>query len=500
MALYLKAKKLDVSTGKPLVALLNEEEATNFGVQAGDKISLTWRGNKTVNIEVNLSATKIKSGYVGLYEDIWKDADVEINEIMEVHVLSRPDSIIAIKKKLLGGKLNYQEILSIMKDVSDNRLTSVGITYFVAASYFYPYTNDELYFMAKAMAETGEILKFGKGIVADKHSVGGLAGNRTTMVVIPIVASLGIKIPKTSSRAITSPAGTADTMEVLAPVSFSAEEMKEIVNKVGGCLVWGGGFNLAPADDKILQVTHPLSLEPYDKMIVSIMAKKIAASVTHLVIDMPVGETTKVPTQKDALEIKRKFEYIAKKYGIKIKVIITKDSDPVGHGIGPALEARDVMRVLQQKENRPLDLEAKALRLAGELLELCGKAKNGQGLKLATAQLKSGAAAKKMAEIMKIQGGKADLDSESVVIGAIKQYVNSERSGKIKMVNNKKINDICRILGAPGDKLAGVYLNKEIGDTVKTGERLYTLYARNEARMSLAKEAIKNKKMSIFEF
>jgi len=498
MALYLKAKKLDVSTGKQLVALLNEEEANNFGIQAVDKISLTWRGKKTVNIEVNLSVKEIKSGYVGLYEDIWKTMDVEMNEIMEVHLLSRPNSILAIKKKLLGRSLNYEEILSIMRDISDNRLGNIGITYFVAASFFYPYNNNELYYMAKAMAESGEILKFGKGIVADKHSVGGLAGNRTTMVVIPIIASLGIKIPKTSSRAITSPAGTADTMEVLAPVSFSAEEMKEIVNKVGGCLVWGGGFNLAPADDKILQVTHPLSLEPYDKMIVSIMAKKIAASVTHLVIDMPVGETTKIPTQKDALEIKKKFEYIAKKYGIKIKVIITRDSDPVGHGIGPALEARDVLRVLQQKDTRPLDLETKALRLAGELLELCGKAKVGEGKKLAEKQLKSGAAAKKMSEIMKVQGGKGDLDSEAVVIGAIKHYVNSPRSGKIRMVNNKRINDVCRILGAPGDKLAGIYLNREIGDTVKKGDRLFTLYARNEARMSLAKEAIK--KLAIFEF
>jgi len=203
MALYLKAKKLDVSTGKQLVALLNEEEANNFGIQAGDKISLTWRGKKTVNIEVNLSVKEIKSGYVGLYEDIWKTMDVEMNEIMEVHLLSRPNSILAIKKKLLGRSLNYEEILSIMRDISDNRLGNIGITYFVAASFFYPYNNNELYYMAKAMAESGEILKFGKGIVADKHSVGGLAGNRTTMVVIPIIASLGIKIPKTSSRAIT---------------------------------------------------------------------------------------------------------------------------------------------------------------------------------------------------------------------------------------------------------------------------------------------------------
>ena len=499
MALYLKAKKLDLSAGRQqLIALMNEDEAINFGVQAGDKISLTWRGSKIVNLEINLTSKEIKPGFIGLYEDVWKKFPVEMNEVMEVHLLSRPDSIIAIKKKLFGGKLNYQEFFSIMKDISDNRLSNIGIAYFVAASFFYPYTNEEIYYMAKAVAETGEILKFGKGIIADKHSVGGLAGNRTTMVAIPIIASLGIKIPKTSSRAITSPAGTSDTMEVLAPVSFSAEEMREIVKKTGACLVWGGGFNLAPADDKIVKATYPLALEPYDKMIVSIMAKKIATSVTHLIIDMPVGPTTKVPTIKDAKAIKAKFEYVAKKYGMKIKVIITQDSDPVGHGIGPALEARDVLRVLQQKQTRPLDLEAKGIRMAGELIELCGKAKPGQGQKVAMEQVKSGAAWKKMSAIIKAQGGKADVDSEAVTIGAIKFYVEADHNGVIKMTDNKRINDICRILGAPGDKLGGIYLNKEIGNPVKKGERLFTLYARNEARMSLTREAIK--KLKIFEY
>lgn len=496
MSLYLKAKKLDFETGKQLIALLNEEEAKNFGLQAGDKISLTWRGSKNVNVEVNLSDKAIKPGFVGLYEDVWRQFSVEINEIMELNFLGRPDSVTAIKKRLLGKKLEYKDYYSIMKDISNNRLSNIGTTYFTASSFFYPYTKDELFYMAKAMAETGEIISFGKGIVVDKHSIGGVAGNRTTMIAIPIVASLGIKIPKTSSRAITSPSGTADTMEVLAPVSFSAEEMREIVKKTNACLVWGGGFNLAPADDKILKVTEPLSMEPYDKMIVSIMAKKIATSITHLIIDMPVGPTTKVPNLKVANNIKEKFEYIAKKYGMKIKVVITQSSDPVGSGVGPALEARDVLRVLQQKENRPKDLEDKGVKLAGELLELCGKAKNNQGIIIAKKQLLSGAAWRKMSQIIEAQGGNPAIDSEDVTLGAIKFYVNSEKSGSITLINNKQISDLCRVLGAPGDKVAGIYLNKEIGDKIKAGERLFTLYARNESRMSLAKASIK--KDSIF--
>lgn len=497
MSLFLKAKKLDFETGKQLIVLMNEEEAHNFGIQAGDKITLQWRGNKKVNVEVNLSDKGIKPGFVGLYEDIWSKFPIELNEIMELRILSRPDSILAVKKKLLGGKLNYDEIYSIMKDISDNRLSNIGVTYFVASSFFYPYTNDELFYMARAMAETGEIVKFGKGIVADKHSIGGIAGNRTTMVAVPIVASLGIKIPKTSSRAITSPSGTADTMEVLSSVTFSVEEMKEIVKKTNACLIWGGGFNLAPADDKILKVTYPLSLEPFDKMIVSIMAKKIACGITHLVIDLPIGPTTKITDTKDAEAVKNKFEYIAGKYGMKIKVNITNSSNPVGSGVGPALEARDVLRVLQQKDNRPMDLEHKSLTLAGELLELCGQAKTGAGYKLALNQLQSGQAWNKMSEIIKAQGGKFTIDSEEVTLGAVKHYVESSSAGQVRLIDNVQVNDLCRILGAPGDKLAGIYLNKKIGDSVQTGERLYTLYARNEQRMSLAKEAIK--KMILFQ-
>ena len=498
MALYLKAQKLDFETGRQLIALMNENEAHNFGIQAGDKISLQWRGTKKINIEINLSDKKIRPGFIGLYEDIWKKYPIELNEIMEVHILSRPDSIIAIRNRLLGKKLNYQDYFNIMKDITDNSLSNIGITYFTASSFFYPYSNNELFYMSKAMAETGQVINFGRGLVVDKHSIGGVAGNRTTMVAIPIIASLGIKIPKTSSRAITSPAGTADTMEVLAPVTFSAEEMKEIVKKTSACLIWGGGFNLAPADDKILKVTYPLAIEPYDKMIVSIMAKKIATSVTHLVIDMPIGESTKVSNLADAKDIKSKFEFVAQKYGIKIKVKITRSSDPVGKGVGPALEARDVLRVLQRHESRPLDLEKKSLILAGELLELCGKAKKGQGAKLAKNQLISGAAWKKMSEIIAAQGGNPKIKSEEVTLGATKHYVNSDKTGKISLVNNKTINDVCRILGAPNDKLGGIYLNKEKGETVKKGERLFTLYARNNSRLTLAKEAIK--KLKIFEY
>jgi len=495
MPYYLKLKKLDIKTGQSNIALLNVDEAMRYGIKAGDKIRISWQ-NKAVIAEANTSETKVKPGWIGLYRDIWENVKIDPNTIAEVNFLERAKSVQAIKRRLLGKKLKYDDFYQIFSDISKGVLTRTETTYFVASSFMHEYTNQELYYMVKAMAETGEVLKF-PGTVVDKHSVGGLAGNRTTMVVIPIIASLGLTIPKTSSRAITSPAGTADTMEVLAPVSFSGDQIKAIVKKTNACLVWGGGLNLAPADDKILKVSYPLSLEPYDKMLVSIMAKKVATGVTHLVIDMPVGKTTKIPNMKVAKKLETKFKYIARRFGIKIKVIMIQTEDPVGMGVGPALEARDVLRVLQQKDNYPADLANKAIHLAGELLELVGKAKKGQGATMAWKSLESGAAWRKMQEIIKAQGGNYDIDPNDIVLAAHKRYYTAPKSGCITFTDNKVINTIARILGAPRDQLAGIYLNKEYDDHVKKGERLFTLYARTQERLKLADKALE--KMTIFK-
>lgn len=494
MSYYLKIKKLDIKTGQSNIALLNSEEAIHYGIRAGDKIKISWQ-SKNIIAEANTTAKRVKAGQIGLYRDIWEVTKIPDSTIVEVNFLERAKSIQAIKKRLLNKRLTYNDFYQIFSDIAHGVLTRTETTYFVASSFIRNYSNKELYYMTRAMAETGEMLNFGK-MVVDKHSVGGLAGNRTSMVIIPILASLGLTIPKTSSRAITSPAGTSDTMEVLAPVAFSSVEIKKIVKKTGGCLVWGGGLNLAPADDKILKVSYPLSLEPYDKMLVSIMAKKVATGVTHLIIDMPVGKTTKIPNMTIAKILEKKFKYIARQFGIKIKVLMIQTEDPVGLGVGPSLEARDVLRVLQQKDNYPADLANKSIHLAGELLELCGKAKKGKGAKMAWQALESGQAWKKMQEIIKAQGGNPNIDPNGIVIGAHKKYYNAKTSGRINFTNNKNINTIARILGAPADKLAGIYLNKEYDDHVKKGERLFTLYARTNERIKLADKALE--KMSIF--
>ncbi len=408
----------------------------------------------------------------------------------------------AIRKKLLGKRLSYKEIYAIMDQISEEKLGDVLTTYFAASGYSNGFTNEELFYLTKAMVETGEKLHF-KGIVADKHSIGGVPGTRTTPIVVSIVAASGFKIPKSSSRAITTPDGTADDMEILAPVDLPRDRIYEVVKKTNGCIVWGGSFKLAPADDILIQVEKPLLFESYDKILVSIMAKKIAFGSNHVVIDLPWGQMVKVHSIKDAEILKEKFAFLAKKFGIKIRVLIHKTDEPAGRGIGPVLEMRESLRVLQQKDNRPLDLEIRSINLAGTLLEICLKdspkklqeeiKKNyGNSFGLATHMLKSQKAFEKFKEIVKAQGGNPDLDSEKLRPGKHSFEVKAERNGEVKTLNSKNITIVARILGAPGQKGAGIFLNSKLKDKVKRGDVLYTLYSESVYNLKEGKDTLKN--------
>jgi len=499
MPFYLKSKKLDFSTGDEPVAVINRKEAGNYGIQPNDKILLKWSKSRKKVVDFQFTSSKVKPGYVGLFEEIWKGNDwIDDEQIVEVAIISRPASIKAIEKKMLGQELDYQEIHSIIADIAADRLSDVETTYFAASGFIQPYSLLEMAHMVKAMAETGEMMNL-KIKVADKHSVGGIPNNRTTMIVVPIIASLDIYIPKTSSRAITSPAGTADTMEVIAPVTHPMSKIKEIVKKTKACLVWGGGLSLAPADDRIIQIQRPISIESFDEMIVSIMAKKVAMGVDYLVIDLPYGPTAKVKDLKIAKEIEKKFIWIANKFKIKIKVVMTKAVQPIGRGIGPALEARDVLRVLQQHDLRPRDLERKALHLAGELLELMNYCRRGQGQKVALKQLISGAAWQKMNQIIIAQGGKKNLKADAVALGALRYEIHAPRSGQVVLIDNKVINEVCMNLGAPHEKIAGMHFHVDHGNKVKKGQKLYTLYARSNDRINLALTALKRQRIVVIK-
>ena len=408
----------------------------------------------------------------------------------------------AIRKKLLGKKLKYKEIYAIMDEISHKKLGNILTTYFAASGYSKGFTNQELFYLTKAMVETGEKLKF-QGIVADKHSVGGVPGTRTTPIVVAIVAAAGFKIPKSSSRAITTPDGTADDMEVLAPVTLTKEKIYEVIEKTNGCIVWGGSFKLAPADDIIIQVEKPLLFESFDKIIVSIMAKKIAFGSNHVVIDLPYGKNVKIHNLSDAKALQSKFVFLSKKFKIKLRALIHKTDEPAGRGIGPVLEIRESIRVLEQIKTRPLDLEIRSLNLASNLLELCLDDADkefkkeiteiyGNAYGWATDLLQSGRALEKFKEIVKAQGGNPKFDSESLKVGKNYFEAKADKKGKVSSLNIRNITSVAKILGAPTQKGAGVYLNKKIGEKFDKDDTLYTLFSENVYNLREGKESLLN--------
>lgn len=405
----------------------------------------------------------------------------------------------AIQKKLIGKTLTYKEIYSIMDEIAHDRLGDVLTTYFAASGYSKGFTYDEIYFLTKAMVETGVHLHF-KGIVADKHSIGGLPGTRATMIIVPIIAAAGFTIPKSSSRAITTPAGTADSMETIAKVTFNEQKIYEIVEKTKGCIVWGGSFKIAPADDEIIHVEEPLALESYDKILVSVMAKKVAFGSNHVVIDIPFGPNMKVHHKEDAEDLAKKFKFLARKFDIHLEAIVSHASEPAGSGIGPLLEAKDALRVLEQKEDRSLPLEKKSLELASELLKICLEDAEGSikdeasrfenTLAWATEILTSGQAHKKMMEIVEAQDGDPTITSDQLHAGPHSKEVRSDKSGVIRSVKCTNVSIIAKVLGAPQDHRAGMLLHKRIGDSVSNDEVLFKVFSETEHRLREAHDSL----------
>lgn len=490
----LKVRDIDISSGGPLVVVVNHKDAAMLDLHVMDRVKIKKMGKvETVVVDIAQSDKVVPKGKIGVFEEVINSLKLKNNDIVDITIARKPLSIDYIKKKLDGQKLTKKEIDQIVWDIVHNKLSAVELTYFVAACYTNVMGTEETILLTKAMVKHGEVLKLNKYPVIDKHSIGGLPGNRATMVIVPIIAAAGYFIPKTSSRSITSPAGTADTMEVLADVTFPIKKMKEIVLKTKGCIVWGGSLNLAPADDKIISVERPLEIDAESQLLASIMAKKHSVSSTHILIDVPVGEDAKVKNMIEALRLKKEFEKIGKRLNKHTKVLITDGTQPIGNGIGPALEARDVLWLLKRDPRRPLDLERKCLMMCASVFNMVG-AKDGY--KKALGILNSGKAYQKMVEIIKAQNGE-EIAAEDIKIGDYSYDVSSVRSGKVIGIDNLFISRIARIAGAPHDKGAGIYLYKHVGDKVKRGEKLLTIYAESRHGLEYAKDVARNSKVFI---
>jgi len=484
----LKLKKFEVSEGRPII-FLHKDDAREIDININDRAEIIFKDKKIIG-RVDILDNFLKSGEVALSDEIIDYLNIRPGEHIELRIAALPRSASLIMKKTNGKHLTREEMFAIVKDIVDNALTEVEIAQFVVANYKNGMSHEETIYLTEAMYKTGSILSWNEKIIADKHSIGGIAGNRTTPIVVSICAAAGVIMPKTSSRAITSAAGTADTIETLAKVDFPASKLKEIVKKTNACLAWGGSLGLAPADDKLIKVERMLNLDPEGQLLASILSKKLAVGSTHVLIDIPYGERAKV-TKKEAAHLRNHFLALAKDFHLKMKVILTDGSQPIGNGIGPVLEMLDILRVLKQ-DSPPIDLQKKAILLAGELLELVGKAKKSEGNSMALEILESGLAYKKFEEIISAQGRKKN----GLKLASYKHDIRAKSSGEIQSIDNKAINFLAAILGCPYDKGSGIYLHKHVYDKIEKNEALITFYSDSKEKLRDALQAY-NKKQPI---
>lgn len=483
----MKAKILNLDSGREPIILLNKEDelVKKEGFSPLSRVKI-FNSNKYTYGTLYLTDSEVNKGEVGLSKKIQTKLEASNGEEFEIKHMEPLLSFSAVRGKLRGQPFTEESIYEAIKDVVDGKYTDMHMACLCSATEGNQLSNDEIAYFAKAMINTGKVMKWDYNIVVDKHCIGGIPGNRTTPPAIAIIAEYGLHIPKTSSRAITSPAGTADTMEVLTNIMVPTEKIKEIVSKVGGCLVWGGAVDLNPSDDIIINVKKDLDLDSKGQMLASILSKKVAAGSTHILIDVPYGPSAKTKTLESAQELKRDFENLGNKLGVKVLVNISDGTQPVGNGIGPALEAKDIVKVLKNEPDAPKDLLEKTVYLSGLIIEFDPKVKKGDGEKIARDILESGRAWERFKKICEAQGGMKEIPEAKLSYDIL-----AEKDGTVYEFDNRKLSYLAKLSGCPSQWAAGVYLYKHLNDEVKKGEKLYTIYSNSQGELDLAVQLTK---------
>jgi thymidine phosphorylase len=485
----LHIRRVGIDTWRENVAYLHREcpVVRAAGFQALAKVTVQANG-ETIAAVLNVVDDEriVQVCDLGLSEEAFARLRVPEGHAASVEHAEPPPSIAALHRKISGERLSRDDLFAVVRDIASARYSKIELAAFVVATNQFELDRDEVLHLTEAMIAVGKRIDWqhevGRGPVVDKHCIGGIPGNRTSMLVVPIVTAHGMWCPKTSSRAITSPAGTADTMEMLAEVELPLAQLQQIVRSTRGCLAWGGTADLSPADDILISVERPLAIDSPGQMVASILSKKIAAGSTHLVLDIPVGPSAKVRSMPEAQRLKKLFEYVATRLGLQLDAVITDGRQPIGRGIGPVLEARDVMMVLNNDPDAPHDLRQKALRLAGRVIEFDPDVRGGDGYRIARDILESGRALTQMNAIIGAQGRRTP-----PAPGALVFDVPAPQAGVVVAVDNLRLARIARLSGAPQVAGAGVDLRVRLGDTVREGEPLYRLHARFDADLRFAR-------------
>ena len=470
----LKLIKLGIDTHQEFVIYMHADcfIAKSEGFKTQTQIVVQFKETSIVAALNFVHSDILNSCEASLSEIAWQKLRACEGEYISLSHLPPISSLSSVRSKIYGNELTSKKLKAIVRDIVDGKYSNIHLASFLTACGHDNLSTEEIIYLTEAMTKTGEQLQWDSSIVVDKHSVGGIPGNRTTPIVVAIVAAAGLIIPKTSSRAITSPAGTADTIETMTEVCLSTQQVKKVVEREGGCMVWGGALDLSPADDIIINVERALEIDLIGQMIASVLSKKIAIGATHVLIDIPVGYTAKIRSDSDFFKFKNYFSIVGLALGIKVHTVKTLGTQPLGCGIGPVLEAKDILSVLRNDKNLPVDLKNKAILLAGNLLEIGGKSAARQGEKLARELLENGSALKKFMAICEAQGGFKEPTTSSIT-----KDICARHAGFVTQVDNRSLAKVAKLAGAPSFQSSGIEFFSKIGSYVEKGQVLYRIHS-----------------------
>ena len=482
-AATLRLRRIGIDTYQEPVLYMSSDcpVCRSEGWEAQTRVQVAHGGHAVVATLNVVTGDLLAPDEASLSDAAWRLLGAEEGDDVRLSHPAPLESLSAVRAKVYGRRLEPPELDAIVRDVTAGHYSAIELAAFVTACAGGRLDTGEVVALTRAMIDVGERLTWPVRPVVDKHSVGGLPGNRTTMLVVPIVAACGLTMPKTSSRAITSPAGTADAMETVAPVALDVPAMRRAVEREGGCIVWGGAVRLSPADDVIIRVERPLDLDSEGQLVASVLSKKAAAGSTHVVVDMPVGPTAKVRTAAAAGDLAALLVEVGRAVGLDVRVVESDGTQPVGRGIGPALEARDVLAVLRGDAAAPRDLAARAVTLAGAVLELAGAAAPGEGAVLARAALADGRARRKFEAICEAQGGMREPPRARLT-----HVVAAPRLGVVRVIDNRRLAKIAKLAGAPKAPAAGLELHAPLGARIDAGAPLFTVHAESPGELAYA--------------
>ncbi len=492
----LRLRPLGIDTHQEFVVYMHRDCAVcrseGFSALARVEVRL---GERSLIATLNVVDTPLLGiDEAGLSTSAWHQLNAATGDLGTVTHAPALGSLSSVRAKIYGHRLEATAIDAIVADIAAGRYADVHIAAFLSACAGGRLDLRETTDLTRSMVDVGERLDWGRAPIADKHCVGGLPGNRTTPIVVAIAAAAGLTMPKTSSRAITSPAGTADVMATLTNVELSIADMRRVVEREGACLAWGGAVALSPADDVLIRVARTLDLDSDAQLVASVLSKKVAAGATHAVIDIPIGPTAKVRSHDDAVRLQLLLEQVAGAQGLQLHVMRTDGTQPIGRGIGPALEARDVVAVLRGASHAPADLRTRALALASALLEFCGHVRAGEGDAKASQLLDSGAAWARFQAICEAQGGLREPPG-----AALREAECAPFAGRVTGIDSRRLARVAKLLGAPNNAAAGLDLHVRLGDTVDRGDPLFTLHAESPGEMAYARRYLASHPFVIVE-